>query len=216
MSRGRPIKIGDEKIWFDTNKNGERAKVDHLELLALVEDIDLDDLLDGHVTQGEVIKRLREALGIDNIPDKIVKRREEWRKARHEAPKCRICGKEGESTKHHYVNKWILKELSGYAAKWADRNKNTIPVCITCHRNLHQRDGERKSIVEFLREPEREFVQTALEALGKQRPSLFVLLVTGDDSVYESQLLKDYALGHFRSSDPRPIIPAEARDLAPA
>ena len=214
MSRARPIKIGDERIWFDTARNGERAKEDHLELLALVEDIDLDDLLDEHVTQGEVIKRIRGALGIDNIPAEIVKKREDWRDARHEAPQCRICGKEGNSTKHHYVNRWILKELVDYAWKWADRNKNTIPVSIKCHRELHKRDGEAKSIAPYLKDNEKDFVEAALIALQKQRPSVALLLARGDDSVYESQLLKDWINGVFRPNPAEIVVPAEARESA--
>lgn len=220
MSRARYIKLPkalvedpeEDRIWFDTNLNGAKAKPQHLELLALVEDIDLDDLLDEHIVQATVIERLRDALGQNNIPEDIIQRREEWRAQRHTEEPCRICDAEGDSTRHHFVNRWILKELVDYAWKWSPRVRNCIPVCIRCHRNLHEREGPAKSIVEYLNDEERAFVQAALEALGKERPSLFVLLVCGDDSVYESKLLKDYALGFFRHTEAEQIIPAKVRE----
>lgn len=216
MSRARPVTIGDEQIWFDTAKNGERARPQHLELLALVEDIDIDDLLDEHIVQGTVIQRLRDALGQNAIPESILRRREEWREARHRDEPCRICGEAGDSTKHHYVNRWILKELVDYAWKWSPRARNCIPVCLRCHRNLHERQGEAKSIVPYLNEGEKAFAETALEALSKERPSLLILLARGDDSVYESRLLKDWISGSFRPTDPKQITPAKVREAVAA
>lgn len=219
MSRARWIKLPkalledheEDRIWFDTAKNGERAKPEHLELLALVEDIDIDDLLDEHIIQGTVIQRLRDALGQNSIPEDILKRREKWREARHLDEPCRICGKEGDSTKHHYVNRWILKELVDYAWRWSPRTRNCIPVCLKCHRNLHEREGEAKSIVPYLDADEKAFAETALEALSKERPALVILLARGDDSVYESRLLKDWINGAFKATEPEQIIPAKVR-----
>lgn len=213
MSRARYIDLNEEdRVWFDTRLNGERARTDHLELLALVEDIDLDDLLDGHVTQRDVIHRLRDALGQNTIPDEVFTRREEWRAARRIAPKCRICDAKENSTKHHFINKWILRELKEYAKKWSDRTINTIPICLDCHRDLHMRTGPAKSIVEYLTSSEREFAYAALDALCEQAPKLALILARGDDSVYESRLLKDFILGLFDPSEAVPINPSEVRE----
>jgi hypothetical protein len=201
VSRARPIYIGDEEIWFDTKGNGEKAKASHLELLALVEDLDLDDLLDEHITQGQIIERLRDALDQNNIPEDVVTRREEWRESRKILPQCRMCGAKDDSTKHHFVNRWILKELQDYAWKWADRNKNCIPLCVRCHRNLHLREGPAKSIVPYLNDREKAFVEAAFEALTRERPHLVVLLARGDEEVYESQLVHDWLKKRFQPSD---------------
>lgn len=211
MSRARPITLGDEQIWFDTAKNGERAKPQHLELLALVEEIDIDDLLDEHIVQGTVIQRLRDALGQNTIPEEILQRREAWREARHKAEPCRLCGAKGDSTKHHFVNRWILKELVDYAWRWSPRARNCIPVCLECHRNLHERTGEAKSIVPFLKDDEKAFAEEALEALSKERPAVVILLARGDDSVYESRLLKDWINGEFKPTEPERITPGTLR-----
>lgn len=212
MSRARPVVFGDEEIWFDTLKNGERAKADHLELLALVEKIDIDDLLDEHITQGSVIERLRNALGQNTIPDQILEKRAKWREARRVAPKCRICTKEHNSTKHHFVNKWILKELKSYARKWSDRAINTIPVCMDCHRDLHMRSGPAKSIAQYLTDTEKEFAEAALMAFVEQRERVAWLIALGDDSVYESRLMKDFVNGHFRI-EAEIVTPAQAREV---
>lgn len=214
MSRARSIKFGDEEIWFDVNRNGEKAKATHLEILALVEDVDLDDLLDEHITQGTVLKRLREALDQGTIPSDVLERREKWRAERQQEKPCRICGKKEDSTKHHYVNRWILKELVDYAWKWASRIKNCIPLCVDCHRDLHERSGECKSIVSYLNDEEKAFAEMALEALHQERPFLLVLLARGDDSVYESRLVKDWLDHKFSPTDPEPISPAKLLEQA--
>lgn len=215
MSRARDIRIGDEQIWFDTNLNGVKARVDHLELLALVEDLDIDDLLDGHVTQKDVIDRLRNALGQNTIPDEIKERRKKWKEARRVAPECRICDKKGDSTKHHFVNKWILKELRDYGRLWADRTINTIPVCLKCHRNLHEREGPAKSIAEHLKGSEKEFAYRALKAFTEQKGKTAWLIALGDDSVYEARLMKDFVAGLFDPAEEHIIVtPAVARESA--
>jgi hypothetical protein len=77
MSRARSIHFNGEKHWFDTSINGAPAKPNHLELLAAVENIEIDDLLDEGLNQGEVIDRLRCSLGQGGtivIPAEIVER----------------------------------------------------------------------------------------------------------------------------------------------
>lgn len=219
MSRARPVILPDalsplfeadpafdgQKYWMDVSRNGEMASSRQLELLAVVEDVDLDDLLDTLVTQGDVLKRLRFALGQDPIPTDILMRRELWRAQRQLQPCCRKCGKEGDSTKHHFINKWILRELRDYTQKWADRSKNCIPLCIDCHRHLHQRfDRANKSIAEHLEDAERRFAQAALDALELERPRLLLLIAKGDPEVYETKLVRDWIEGAFAST---PAIP---------
>lgn len=200
MSRVRPIYMPDgSTIWFDTHKNGLKATDEQLELLVTVTDEDLDDLLDGGgLTQEQVIARLRDALDQGCIPPEVIEKRQKWRDQRRKAPRCRICEKEGDSTRHHFVNKWILRELEYYEQKWADRSKNCIPVCIDCHRDLHSRDNGPHSIVEFLSNEEMDFAEAALHALSEERPKLLILLARGDHSVYESQLVKDWLEGLFQ------------------
>lgn len=215
MSRARPVKLGDEKIWFDTKLNGQQATDEQLELLALVEKVELDELLDESLSQGVVIDRLRDALGQNGIPDDVLERRREWREERHTMPPCRICGKEGDSTKHHFVNRWILRELVDYAWKWSNRNVNTIPLCIHCHRMLHKRsDDEPKSIVDRLNDTEKAFVQTALDTLERERPALALLIAKGDDSVYETRLLRDWLEGKFEPVKPEPASVAKLLEQA--
>src|ERR1039458_8887252 len=108
MSRAR--KVGGR--WFDVNKNAHKASVEQVKLLASVQDISIDDMLDEQLSQGEVIVILRKELGEDRVPPEIEERRNRDRASRQKAPKCRICKKEGDSTKHHFVNRWILSELS--------------------------------------------------------------------------------------------------------
>lgn len=189
--------------WFNVNKNGDAASNKQLELLAVVEDVYLDDLLDTVLTQGEVIRRLRYAVGQDPIPTDVLQRRAAWRAERQLQPRCRKCGKEGDSTKHHFVNKWILRELGDYAQKWADRSKNCIPICIDCHRHLHLRDDRAKSVVEYLTPEEREFAEAALTTLSEERPKLLLLIARGDPGVYETRLVRDWIEGKF-AEDPMP------------
>jgi hypothetical protein len=193
------------------NRNGEPATDEQMELLATAEGLDLDDLLDESLTQGEVVRRLRTAMGVDRIPNEVLRRREQWRKQRQTLPACRMCGKEGDSTKHHFINKWILKELSGYAKDWADRSKNTIPLCIHCHRDIHSRNGVAVSIADYLNETEKAFAEAALGRLAEERPKLMILLARGSDSVYESRLIKDWMEGMFRPTEdqPEPVFPAD-------
>lgn len=220
MSRARYIDLSKDpadRIWFDTHLDGEKARPAHLEVLALVDDLDIDDLLDGHVTQKDVINRLRNALGQNGIPEEIKERREKWKEARRVAPKCRLCNRPGDSTKHHFVNKWILRELREYSKKWSDRTFNTIPVCMTCHRNLHEREGPAKSIVEYLNTEEREFAWRALDAFCEQHPKMSMFIARGNDSVYEARLMKDFIIGLFNPVEETIVVtPAVAREAAGA
>lgn len=209
MSRARPIILPNgKKKWFDVHRNGEQATAEQLELLATIDTAcDLDDLLDESLTQGQVIARLREALGSNPIPREVLDRRQKWREQRRSQPKCRICAKEGDSTKHHFVNKWILRELSNYQQKWAQRTQNCIPLCIDCHRNLHARDDSDKSIVEYLSDKEKQFVHAAIKALLHERPVIFELQVLGDARVYEARLIQDWCRKEF--------LVVEAEDSVP-
>lgn len=197
MSRARPIRANGEELWVDMKAQGQEATEKQLELLAAVENVDLDELFDEALTQGEVVKRLRDALG-DTVPESVRVRREKLREERQRVPECRICGKEGDSTRHHFVNKWILKELSHYAQRWADRTKSTIPVCIHCHRDLHSRRHGSHSIVEHLEPEERAFAEAALNALSEERPKILILLARGDIDVYETRLIRDWIEGRFQ------------------
>lgn len=200
MSRARPIHTPDQTIWFDTLRNSRKATEEQLELLAMIKEIDLDDLLDDPMTQGEVIAKLREALGQGGIPRVVIERRERWREARSHEPACRVCGKKGDSTKHHFVPRWILRELDGYHHKWADRRKNCIPLCIACHRDLHSRANGPHSIVEYLTDEEKRFTDRALTAFVDERPAIAWLVIRGEPSVYECQLMLDWIQHKFEVS----------------
>jgi hypothetical protein len=208
MSRARPITINGETHWFDTDKNHRKATDRQLELLATVEQVDLEDLLESNITQGEVIRRLRVALGeLELIPFWVLEKRQRWRKERATQPPCRICDKVGDSTRHHFVNKWILKELEHYTQKWSCRRENTIPLCIDCHRDLHYRNGGSVSIEQFLTPTEKAYANRALNQLAEERPKMLILLARGDDSVYESRLIKDWFEGKFEHAEavPQPL-----------
>lgn len=199
MSRARPIRLPNgETAWFDVTRNHEKATHDQLELLVSICDTELDDLLDENLTRGDVLIRLREALGQgDTIPADVLVRRTKFRAERQALPKCRLCKKEGDSTKHHYINKWILRELADYTRLWADRSKNCIPICIDCHQDLHSRSNGPMSIASVLTDKERRFADAALTALAEERPKLLILIARGDDSVYEARLVKDWIAGLF-------------------
>lgn len=197
MSRSRAITINGSQHWFDVKKNHKKATDKQLELLAMAENVDFDELLESNITQGDCILRLRTALGQGIIPHEVLVRRQKWRAERAEQPPCRICRKTGDSTRHHFVNKWILKELDGYQRKWADRRENTIPLCIDCHRDLHLRSNGPVSIAEYLTDKERAFADRAIAQLAEERPKLLILIARGDDSVYEARLIKDWFEGKF-------------------
>lgn len=196
MSRARPIRANGQELWVDMKAQSQEATEEQLELLATVENLDLDELFDEALTQGEVVKRLRDALG-DSVPESVRVRKEKLKEERQRIPECRICGKKGDSTKHHFINRWILRELDHYALRWADKTKCTIPVCIHCHRNLHSRTHGSHSIVEYLDSREKAFAESALKALSEERPKILILLARGDTDVYETKLVRDWIEGKF-------------------
>lgn len=196
MSRARPIIIDDDIVWFDRKKNHIKATADQLEFLASAEDIEIDDLLDEGLIQAEVMERLKDALGQNGTPPEIAERRELKRKERQVQPECQICGAIGNSTRHHFVNKWMMKELGNYDA-YAHRSKCTIPVCVECHRDLHWRDDQDKSIVPYLNEQQLKIAASMIEDLHQEHPKIFDLLNNGEDIVYESRLIHDYLEGRL-------------------
>jgi hypothetical protein len=158
----------------------------------------LESLIDGNLTQREVQERLRAALGQGEIPPHIRERREAYRRAHQGNGVCRKCQDTDQITRHHFVNKWMLKLLHDYKQHWGHRWLCTIPLCLTCHRRLHSRDDSDKSIIELLRPEELDFAQTALEVILYQRPAVARLPMFGDPCVYEAQLMHDFRAGHFK------------------
>lgn len=210
---GEPVLINGEIIWFNTDKSHCQATDKQLELLAIVENVDIEDLLESSITQAEVLKRLQEAFGTNVIPHEVLLKRQKWREQRSSAPNCRICGKIGDSTRHHFVNRWILRELDQYETLWANRVENCIPVCIDCHRDLHTRNGPAHSIIPYLKPAEKDFANRALTALSEQRPRLLILLGKGDSEVYESRLVKDWFEGLFEVDNTAEEVPFETQEL---
>jgi hypothetical protein len=208
MSRARSIHFNGEKHWFDTSINGAPAKPNHLELLAAVENIEIDDLLDEGLNQGEVIDRLRCSLGQGGtivIPAEIVERQ---RQRREQAQTNRICrahpgneGCEGRITRHHFVTKWLMLELENYDS-YSRRDKCTIPLCVGFHRDLHMRNSNTdKSIVRYLNDEDRQWAHKMLSELEEQHPKIIKLMRKGDPAVsYEAQLIRDYDAGLFDPS----------------
>lgn len=202
MSRARSITYNGERHWFDTHTNGRPAKVEHLELLAAVENIGEDDLLDEGLNQGEVIERLRKHLGQGVIPAHVLDEHRRRRELAQYDRVCRICSADGKRcdgkiTRHHFVTRWLMKELENYEA-YARRDRCTIPVCMGAHRDLHMRTDGDKSIVEYLTNEERHFAHKMLGELEEQHPKIIALARAGDPEVsYEARLIRDYDEGKF-------------------
>jgi len=197
MSRARQITLPDgEQWWYDTGKNGRLATHEQLELLTTITGVELDDLLDAHITQGQIVEALRDALDQGATPAEVAERQKVYRAQRQVQPECRLCGRPGDSTRHHYVNRWMMRELSNYV-KVGARSQCTIPVCINCHRDLHNRDSPNVSIVKYLTREERTNASRLLEQLRREHPAIIDLLAEGDDSVYEARLVKDWLEGRF-------------------
>lgn len=203
MSRSRPIITPHGDFWIDRKCDGNKATHDQLEVLAANLNVEMDDLLDEVWTQGDVVRKLREVCG-QTPPEEVLDRMKTARVARQVMPECRCCGKAGDSTQHHFVNKWILRELQYYEPKWAKRSINCIPVCIDCHRDLHARDGVN-SIADKLTADEKAFAEAALSALAEERPKLLVLIARGSDSTYETRLVRDWLEGKFRAEEVDPV-----------
>lgn len=194
-------------LGFDKKASHEKATTTQLELLAAVEDIPLDDLLDEGLNQGQVRNRLTEIIHADIVPAEVVERRRLAKLAAAQQPECRICTAmgwdcDGSITRHHFVPRWMMLLLENYTA-YAARIRCTIPVCVGRHRDLHLR-GDRdtpKSIAQFLTYDERKFAQKMLDELKSEHPYVFDLIAGGDDSTYEAQLVNDYIKGRFRVSN---------------
>lgn len=205
MSRARPFTHNGVTHWFDRRAKATPAQ---LELLADIEGVDIDDLLDEGLSQRQVLVRLHEGTNDNLIPAEVIERRRERARVAAIEPVCRICGTDGDCegriTRHHYVPRWMMLMLENYQA-YAARSKCTIPICVGRHQDLHYRgeiEEERpKSIVPYLTEPERKFAQKMLDELRTQQPVLFDLIAGGDERSYEGQLLKDYFAGEFRKAD---------------
>lgn len=215
MSRARSIEYGDEQHWFDTSANGSAARTRDLELLAAVENLDPDDLLDEGLNQGQVIERLRAGLGQGTIPAKVIERRR-LRKLQDERQReCRLCvmdGRacEGKITRHHFVTRWLMKELENYNA-YARRDRCTIPICMERHRDLHMRQANGKSISYYLTDEERHFVEKMLTELEEQHPKIMKLIRKGDPEVsYEARLIRDFDEGKFSRDHVKQL---DARDF---
>ncbi len=199
MSRARPIEIGGQTHWFDVSKNHNKATVAQIEMLAAVEDQTLDDVLDAGLSQGQILFRLREILHGNLIPIEVVERRRARKLEAQSQPECRKCGMTGNSTRHHFIPRWIMKELESYQS-YAARSKCTVPLCVGCHRDLHFRDGSGdKSILPYLRDHERHFAAKLLDELRAQHPKIHDLLASGDFTTYEGQLMHDYFAGSFHA-----------------
>lgn len=202
MSRARSINHNGERHWFDTHANSMPAKTAHLELLAAVENIDIDDLLDEGLNQGAVIQRLREGLDQGVIPAEVLERQRARREQAQSQRVCRIhtewASCEGRITRHHFIPKMLMRELENYEA-YARRDRCTIPICMGFHRDLHMRNSdEDKSIVDYLTDDERQFAQKMLSELEEQHPKIIKLLRSGDPTVsYEARLIRDYDEGNF-------------------
>jgi 5-methylcytosine-specific restriction endonuclease McrA len=198
MSRARPVVINGAIHFFDVKQNSRPATPEQIALLADAENIEIEELLEASLTQGEVLTRIREATGKGEPPE-VKARREERRKEQAQKPKCRICGREGNSTDHHFVNKWIMKELSNYA-EYASRRICTIPLCEECHADQHRRDRGPHSIVPFLNEEEKHIANILLDTFRREHGKTFEILSEGDDEVYEARLIKDWLEGRFDPS----------------
>lgn len=202
MSRARPI----AGHWFDQRKNHHKATSEQLELLAAAENVPIDDILDEGLRQGDIILRLRTALGEGVIPAEVLERRRLAKELASRQPACAICTPlgwecEGSITRHHFVPRWMMLMLDNYQS-YAARSRCTAPICVGRHRDLHLRGDTDtpKSIAQFLTPHQREFAQKLLDEFRDQHPHVFDLIAGGDDSTYESILIRDFLHGEFRTS----------------
>lgn len=205
-----------ETHWFNVYAP---ATADQLELLADIEGIEIDDILEEDLSQRVVKFRLDSYSNV--IPADVLERKRERAQERHIQPVCRICpaeGKrcEGRITRHHFVPRWMMLELENYSA-YSPRSFCTIPVCVGRHRDLHFRGDDviPKSIVPYLTESEKDLAEKLLSSLKDERPILYDLIASGDRNSYEWQLIRDWQLGHFyRSKDQKEL--SSAMDLETA
>jgi hypothetical protein len=211
MSRARDWThpITGEVYWFDAYE-GE-ATVEQLEVLAEMEDVDIDDLLDERLSTKAVLYRLNHNSGL--IPHEIIA---EKRARAQSAPRllvCRYHGEDGECegaiTRHHFVPRWLMLELADYI-NYAPRTYCTIPACVGWHRFLHLRNNGNgsKSIAPYLTDAEKEIAHQLIAELRQERPKVYSLIAAGDRSSYEWQLVQDWRRGLFdvagQGQDPFP------------
>lgn len=202
MSRARPYEHNGEVVWFDQKS---RATPQQLEMLADVEGLEIDDLLDEGLSQKQVLWRLRTAQNDHLVPEHVLERRRARQALQGAQIACRICSLngwecEGSITRHHFVPRWLMLELENYQA-YASRSVCTIAVCIGRHRDLHLRDDTPKSIAAYLRPHERRFAHKLLGELKEQHPAIFELIIAGDSTSYEYQLLRDFTQGLLLKDD---------------
>lgn len=195
MSRARSIIIDGREIWFDTSLDGQPARPDQLELLMDATGVELDDLLDTDLTQGQCILAIREAIHGNVIPPEVMERKRQRRVGK---PQCRMCDRKG-ITKHHFVPRWIMLLLGNYQT-YAPRSICTIPLCVECHYSIHDRSlnlYEGKSIVEYLKPHEAEMAQQILDDLKSQHPGVYDLIAGGNAHAYEYVTISDHIAGRF-------------------
>lgn len=185
-------------VWFDAYE--PEATVEQLELLAQMEDADIDDLLDERLSTRAVLYRLNHNSGL--IPHEIIEQKKARSLITQQPLVCRyhdnpdVC--EGTITRHHFVPRWLMLELPEYV-RYAPRSYCTIPACIGWHRSLHRRNGNDKSIAPYLTDGEKDIADHLIEGLKETRPVLFDLIVGGDSSSYEARLLQDWQKGLFNT-----------------
>lgn len=212
MSRARDWThpITGEVFWFDAYDN--EATVEQLEVLAEMEDADIDDLLDERLSTRAVLYRLNHSSGL--IPHAIIEEKRARAQSTQRVLVCRFhegedeC--EGRITRHHFVPRWLMLELPDYI-DYAPRSFCTIPACVGWHRFLHRREpngGGSKSIAPYLNEEEKRLAHQMIATLRQERPKVYALIAAGDRSSYEWQLVQDWRRGLFdikgQGKDPFP------------
>lgn len=188
--------ITGETVWFDSYDT--EATVRQIEILAEMEGSDIDDLLDERLSTKAVLFRLNDNSGL--IPRDII----EIKKARVQVTQtimvCRYHGEEGcegRLTRHHFVPRWLMLEISEYT-RFAPRARCTIPACVGWHRDLHKRsNGTSKSIAPYLTDSEKKIAHHIVGMLRQERPKIYALLAAGDRNSYEHQLIQDWRRGLF-------------------
>jgi len=187
-----------ETHWFNVYE--QQATTEQVELLAEVEEISVDDLLDANLSSREVIFRLNKFS--DLIPEAGL-RQKARREHPQEPPTCVICSVEGwecqgRMTRHHFVPKWMMLELKDYE-EYAPRTQCTVWVCASAHRYLHLRyaNGASKSIAKYLQDHEKQLAHHLIAAFRDERPRIYALIAGGDRTSYEWQLVQDWRRGLF-------------------
>ena len=200
MSRARDWvhPVTGRTLWFDAYDS--EATVEQLEVLAEMEDADIDDLLDERLSTRAVLYRLNDAS--DLIPHEIIEQKKARVLSTQRVLVCRYHddpeGCEGAITRHHFVPRWLMLELADYI-NYAPRSFCTIPACVGWHRFLHLRNNGNgsKSIAPYLTDAEKEIANHLIAALRQERPKVYSLIAAGDRTSYEWQLVQDWRRGLF-------------------